>query len=193
MVSFAPWGAWVLFYQYAWGHLLARLSKAKLALQKLLCVVNMSSWGLFCWCSNNMLSHWTTYAMAWLNVEGFGKVSNKSFTIVVTYAQFDSNIRVLYVFLGFLKNTWKYLIQRPIFKPLYHYNFFKKILENTSFWAPSKNTRISYVTTMSFTTQTKIDLWMLPHPMKYYKPTFWTLMHISQLNMIHDKNIVFWC
>jgi hypothetical protein len=30
--------------------------------------------------------------------------------IVVTYSQFDSNIRVLYVFLGFLKNTWKYLI-----------------------------------------------------------------------------------
>jgi hypothetical protein len=27
-------------------------------------------------------------------------------TIVVTYSQFDSNIRVLYVFLGFLKNTW---------------------------------------------------------------------------------------
>jgi hypothetical protein len=66
----------------------------------------------------------------------------------VTYFQFDSNIRVLYVFLGFLKNTWKYLIQRPIFKPLYNYNAFKKILENTFFWAPSKNTRISYVTTM---------------------------------------------
>jgi hypothetical protein len=59
-----------------------------------------------------------------------------------------SNIRVFYVFLGFLKNTWKYLIQRPIFKPLYFYNVFLKILENTSFSAPSKNTRISYVTTM---------------------------------------------
>ncbi len=69
-------------------------------------------------------------------------------SIVVTYFQFDSNIRVFYVFLGFLKNTWKYLIQRPIFKPLYFYNAFLKILENTSFWAPSKNTRISYVTTM---------------------------------------------
>ncbi len=46
--------------------------------------------------------------------------------IVVTYFQFDSNIRVLYVFLGFLKNTWKYLIQRPIFKPLYNYNVFFK-------------------------------------------------------------------
>jgi hypothetical protein len=69
--------------------------------------------------------------------------------IVVTYFQFDSNIRILYVFLGILKNTWKYLIQRPIFKPLYNYNVLKKILENTSFWAPSKNTRISYVTTMS--------------------------------------------
>jgi hypothetical protein len=28
-----------------------------------------------------------------------------------------------------------------------------KILENTSFWAPSKNTRISYVTTMNQTTR----------------------------------------
>jgi hypothetical protein len=27
------------------------------------------------------------------------------FAIVVTYVQFDSNIRVLYVFLGFFKNT----------------------------------------------------------------------------------------
>jgi len=68
--------------------------------------------------------------------------------IVVTYSQFDSNIRVLYVFVGFLKNTWKYLIQRPIFKPLYFYSVILKILENTSFLAPSKNTRISYVTTM---------------------------------------------
>ncbi len=71
--------------------------------------------------------------------------------IVVTYSQFDSNIRVFYVFLGFLKNTLKYFIQRPIFKPLYFYNDFLKILENTSFWAPSKNTRISYVTTMTVT------------------------------------------
>jgi hypothetical protein len=54
-------------------------------------------------------------------------------TIVVTYSQFDSNIRVFYIFLGFLKNTRKYLIQRPIFKPLYFYNVFLKILENTSF------------------------------------------------------------
>jgi hypothetical protein len=74
----------------------------------------------------------------------------------VTYFQFDSNIRVLYVFLGFLKNTWKYLIQRPIFKPLYNYNVFLKILENTSFWAPSKNTRISYVTTMHTNNQTQV-------------------------------------
>ncbi len=40
------------------------------------------------------------------------------------------------------------MIQRPIFKPLYFYNVFLKILKNTSFSAPSKNTRISYVTTM---------------------------------------------
>ncbi len=44
--------------------------------------------------------------------------------IVVTYSQFDSNIRVFYVFLGFLKNILKYFIQRPIFKPLYFYNDF---------------------------------------------------------------------
>jgi hypothetical protein len=50
--------------------------------------------------------------------------SNLIQCMVVTYAQFDSNIHVLYVFLGFLKNTWKYLIQRPISKPLYHYNAF---------------------------------------------------------------------
>jgi hypothetical protein len=68
--------------------------------------------------------------------------------LVVTYSQFDSNIRVFYVFLGFKKNILKYFIQRPIFKPLYFYNDFFKILENISFWAPSKNTRISYVTTM---------------------------------------------
>jgi len=69
-------------------------------------------------------------------------------SIVVTYSQFDSNIRVFYVFLGVFKNTLKYFIQRPISKPLYFYNAFFKILENTSFWAPSKNTHISYVTTM---------------------------------------------
>ncbi len=54
-------------------------------------------------------------------------------SIVVTYSQFDSNIRVFYVFLGFLRNTLKYFIQRPIFKPLYFYNDFFKIFENTSF------------------------------------------------------------
>jgi hypothetical protein len=59
--------------------------------------------------------------------------------------------------LGFLKNTWKYLIQRPIFKPLYHYNVFLKILENTSFWTPSKNTRISYVTTMNETNSRRLQ------------------------------------
>jgi hypothetical protein len=53
--------------------------------------------------------------------------------IVVTYSQFDSNIRVFYVFLGFFRNTLKYFTQRPIFKPLYFYNDFLKILENTSF------------------------------------------------------------
>jgi hypothetical protein len=68
-----------------------------------------------------------------------------------------SNIREFYVFLGFLKNTWKYLIQRPIFKPLYFYNVFLKILENTSFSAPSKNTRISYVTIMTWNEHTPFE------------------------------------
>ncbi len=67
----------------------------------------------------------------------------------MTYSQFDSNIRIFYVFLGFFRNTLKYFIQRPIFKPLYFYNDFFKILENTSFWAPLRNTRISYVTSMN--------------------------------------------
>jgi hypothetical protein len=49
--------------------------------------------------------------------------------IVVTYSQFDSNIRVFYVFLGFFKNNLKYFIQRPIFKPLYFYNVFFKYLK----------------------------------------------------------------
>ncbi len=80
------------------------------------------------------------------------QLGSSRFVIVMTYSQFDSNICVFYIFLGFLKNTWKYLIQRPIFKPFYFYNVFLKILENTSFWAPSKNTRISYVTTMRFVT-----------------------------------------
>jgi hypothetical protein len=93
--------------------------------------------------------------------ENFRKRRNlllESWSIVVTYFQFDSNICVLYVFLGFFKNTWKYLIQRPIFKPLYNYNVFLKILENTSFLAPSKNTRISYVTTMSWSKKTRCML-----------------------------------
>jgi hypothetical protein len=62
-------------------------------------------------------------------VEGFVRVVG----IVVTYSQFDSNIRVFYVFLGFFRNILKYFIQRPIFKPLYFYNDFFKIFENTSF------------------------------------------------------------
>jgi hypothetical protein len=33
------------------------------------------------------------------------KKNNPTSSIVVTYSQFDSNIRVFYVFLGFKKNT----------------------------------------------------------------------------------------
>jgi hypothetical protein len=80
--------------------------------------------------------------------------------------------------LGFLKNTWKYLIQRPTFKPLYFYNVFFKILENTSFWAPSKNTRISYVTTM-------------PHlPLLAFKKTSNNLSH-KQKTIWRSKLLLF--
>jgi hypothetical protein len=47
---------------------------------KFLCVINVASWRFSYWCSKNLLSHWTTYAMAWLNVEGSSKVNSKSFT-----------------------------------------------------------------------------------------------------------------
>jgi len=88
-----------------------------------------------------------TFGLIVESIKELGSAS-KRMIIVVTYSQFNSNIRVFYVFLGFKKNTLKYFIRRPIFKPLYFYNVFLKILENTSFWAPSKNTHISYVTTM---------------------------------------------
>jgi hypothetical protein len=106
---------------------------------------NPRHWGLVKWSSISNAHCYDCKQSKFLG--SFWKCQRHIF-IVVTYFQFDSNIHVLYVFLGFLKNTWKYLIQRPIFKPLYNYNVFKKILENTSFWAPSKNTHISYVTTM---------------------------------------------
>jgi hypothetical protein len=47
---------------------------------KLFCVVDMGSWCLSCQSSKNLLLHPITCAMDWLNVERFGKVSNKSFT-----------------------------------------------------------------------------------------------------------------
>ncbi len=47
---------------------------------KFLCVVDVGSWRLSCSCSKSLLSRQTTCAMAWFNVEGFGKVSSKSFT-----------------------------------------------------------------------------------------------------------------
>jgi hypothetical protein len=65
--------------------------------------------------------------------EVLGPVRSQLGSIVVTYSQFDSNICVFYVFLGFFRNILKYFIQRPIFKPLYFYNDFLKILENTFF------------------------------------------------------------
>jgi hypothetical protein len=40
----------------------------------------VGSWRFFCRCSKSLLSHQTTYAMAWFNVEGSGKVNVKSFT-----------------------------------------------------------------------------------------------------------------
>jgi hypothetical protein len=36
-------------------------------------------------------------------------------------------------------------------------------------------------------TQIGIDLWVLPHPMKYHKPIIWTSTNILQLIMILDK------
>jgi hypothetical protein len=51
-------------------------------------------------------------------------------TIVVTYSQFDSNIRVFYVFLGFFKNTWKYFFLSTFEKYSYfvcHYYEFHKV------------------------------------------------------------------
>jgi hypothetical protein len=47
---------------------------------KLFCVVDVGSWHLSCWRLKSLLSHWTSYAMAWCNVEGFNKVNSKSFT-----------------------------------------------------------------------------------------------------------------
>jgi hypothetical protein len=61
----------------------------------------------------------------------YKKFHNERWLLVIVYLLHSSdifpiysNIRVLYVFLGIFKNTWKYLIQRPIFKPLYNYNVF---------------------------------------------------------------------
>jgi hypothetical protein len=48
--------------------------------EKFFCVVDVGSWHFSCQCLKSFLSHWTTCAMAWLNVERFGKVNNKSFT-----------------------------------------------------------------------------------------------------------------
>jgi hypothetical protein len=114
----------------------------------------------------------------------------------VTYSQFDSNIHVFYVFLGFLKNTWKYLIQRPIFKPLYFYNVFLKTLENTSFWAPSKNTRISYVTICNeqylYFFQNSLTCWWIIngnfHVISYHEMYFNGLLKVTKCtNFIHLK------
>ncbi len=99
------------------------------------------------------------------------------------------------VFLGFFKNTWKYLIQRPIFKPLYYYNDFKKILENTSFWAPSKNTRISYVTTMQFFDGDKGSLWyeLKAKDVDIKAPDVRLLLHFSwaKVDMVQNVELMF--
>jgi hypothetical protein len=47
---------------------------------KLLCVVNVGSWCLFCQCLKSLLSHQITCAMVCFNVERSSKVNNKSFT-----------------------------------------------------------------------------------------------------------------
>jgi len=48
--------------------------------EKFFCVVDVGSWHFSCQCLKSFLSHWTTCAMAWLNVERFGKMNNKPFT-----------------------------------------------------------------------------------------------------------------
>jgi hypothetical protein len=47
---------------------------------KLLCVVDVGSWCLFCQHSKSLLSHQIACAMVCFNVERFGKVNNKSLT-----------------------------------------------------------------------------------------------------------------
>ncbi len=42
-----------------------------------------------------------------------------------------------------------------------------------------------------FVTQTKTNLWAMPHLMKYRKPTIWISIHIPQLNVILDKRLYF--
>jgi len=127
VVSLAPWKAWILFYQFAQGHLLVRLLKAKLALH----VGN-----------SFVLSIW---------VHG-------AFLVDV--------LRTCYHI--------EQLMQWP-----------NLMLKGLARWV------VTFL--HHFIIQIKTDLWMLVHPMKYYKPTFRTLMHIPQLNMILDKNIIFWC
>jgi len=54
IVSFAPWGVWILYDQFTWGRLLVRLPKARLALQmEFLCVLLMvqNSFVLSTWIS----------------------------------------------------------------------------------------------------------------------------------------------
>ncbi len=63
---------------------------------------------------------------------------NTKQNIVVTYSQFDSNIRVFYVFLGFLKNTWKYFFLSTFEKYSYfvcHYYETKDKLKLNQEWS----------------------------------------------------------
>jgi hypothetical protein len=79
------------------------------------------------------------------NVKGSNpKLLKHSSDILPIWFKHTRIIRFFGLFLKYLK-----ILDTKANFQAFVYNAFLKILENTSFWAPSKNTRISYVTTMS--------------------------------------------
>jgi hypothetical protein len=92
--------------------------------------------------------------------------------IVVTYSQFDSNIRVLYIFLGFLKNTWKYL----------------KILDHRCLWVWAQ-LKLSWLSVLFivFTYFTYSHFQIL----KYLKILFFE--HVRKIHVFCMSLLWFWC
>ncbi len=91
IVSFVSWKAWILFYQFAWGHLLAKLLKARLTLQvknSFVLLVVQNSFVLSMWVHGTFLINiqrtycHTEYLTQWLELmlKGSCKVNSKSFT-----------------------------------------------------------------------------------------------------------------